>query len=261
MEAAHLGGRLAHDNAGHKRHAGHVSAGPKLIFRYVLVADADTLFEVVVHNRRELLHFEALGIVAADFIDVRDDLVEIELGEIDDQILIWHGTLAEAFARIRFSPHVGDFYVAGCRRDGGRDWPSSLFDRALPWNAPSIAEISHAEARRPRRRDSTVCNQLSVSAWRTCWKRGLGCGQPEALLFRGKIPGSEPGNRCWLQVEIGPESFVHVAQMAGAVEDSDVLFARGHLRFKHREGLLVSLGNDGRTFFTAEANHQAFHFR
>src|SRR6185295_19441592 len=85
--------------AGHQRHAGHVATSPKLIFRNVFVADADSPLDVVEDNRRELLHFEALGIVAADFFDVRDHVIEVVLGEIDDQILALHRTLAEAFAR------------------------------------------------------------------------------------------------------------------------------------------------------------------
>src|SRR4051794_30443343 len=149
MEAAHLGGRLAHHDAGHQGHAGHVSASPELVFRDILVADADAPLDVVKNDRRELLHFEALGIVAANFIDVRDHVIEVVLGEIDDQILAWHRTLADAFAGIRFLPSGGGFYVAGCRRDGGHDWPSSLFDRGLAWKSPSWGLISHAEGGRP----------------------------------------------------------------------------------------------------------------
>ena len=98
MEAAHLRGCLAHDDAGHQRHAGHVATGPELMIRDILVADADSAFDVVEDNRRELLHFEALGIVATDFFDVRDHVIEVIFGEIDDQILALHRTLAEAFA-------------------------------------------------------------------------------------------------------------------------------------------------------------------
>ena len=54
--------------------------------RDVLVADADAALDVVVDDRRELLHFEALRIVAADFLDVRHDVIEVVLGEIEDQI-------------------------------------------------------------------------------------------------------------------------------------------------------------------------------
>src|SRR6476646_11173946 len=121
------------------------------------------------------------------------------------------------------------------------------------------AEISHAEARRPPRRDGAICNQVSVSAGRAGWKRGFRPRGVTALWLRGQIPRSEPGDRRWLQAEIAPQAFVHVAQMAGAVEDSDVLFARGYFRFKHGERFLVSLGDDRRAFFAAEAHHEAFH--
>ena len=98
MEAAHLSGCLAHDNARHKGQAGHVPASPELMVSDIFVANADAALEVVVDNRRELLHFEALWVVAANLIDIRDDVIEVVLGKIDDQILARHRTLTEAFA-------------------------------------------------------------------------------------------------------------------------------------------------------------------
>ena len=47
-------------------------------------------FRIVVDDRRELLHFVALRIVAADFLDVRHDVIEVVLREIEDQVLGGH---------------------------------------------------------------------------------------------------------------------------------------------------------------------------
>jgi hypothetical protein len=56
-----------------------VAANPELVRRDVLVADADAALTVVVDDRGELLHFVALWIDAANLVDVRHNVVHVEL--------------------------------------------------------------------------------------------------------------------------------------------------------------------------------------
>jgi hypothetical protein len=42
------------------------------------------------HDRRQLLHFEALRVVSTDFLDIGDNVVQVVSGEINDQIFAGH---------------------------------------------------------------------------------------------------------------------------------------------------------------------------
>src|SRR5207237_6219864 len=59
---ADLGGRLAHEHAGHQWIARHVAAHPELVGADVLVANDDLRARVDVDDRVELLHLEALRV-------------------------------------------------------------------------------------------------------------------------------------------------------------------------------------------------------
>ena len=59
----------------------------------VLVADADLALEVVEDDGRQLLHLEALRIVAADLFQVGHDMVEIELA-INPAAVLWSRSCA-----------------------------------------------------------------------------------------------------------------------------------------------------------------------
>ena len=89
--ACHLRGRLAHYHAGHDRHSRHVAANPELVFREVLVSDADHSFGIVHNDRRKLFHLEPLVVIAADILDVGNYRIEVVLGWIDDQRFSRHG--------------------------------------------------------------------------------------------------------------------------------------------------------------------------
>jgi hypothetical protein len=58
---------------------------PELIRRDVFIADADAPLGVVVDNGRQLFHFEALRVAAANGLDVGHNMIEIILGRIKNQ--------------------------------------------------------------------------------------------------------------------------------------------------------------------------------
>jgi hypothetical protein len=93
MVTAHLGRRLAHDDARHERHPWHVAADPKLIVRNVLVPDDDASLDVIEYDGCELLHLVPLRVDAADFLDISHDAIEVVLREINDQVFRWHNQL------------------------------------------------------------------------------------------------------------------------------------------------------------------------
>ena len=84
--AGQLGGYLAHDDAGHQGHAGHVAADPKLAVGDVLIADADIALGVLVDDGVELFHLEPLRIELADRLAVCQHMAEIKGIERNDSI-------------------------------------------------------------------------------------------------------------------------------------------------------------------------------
>ena len=119
MITAQLSSRLAHHDSRHQRHARHVTANPELVVGHVLVAHADAGLDVVVDNRRQLLHFMALRIDAADLVDIGNDMIEVVRRKIDNQIFAGHGPLDA-----RSSPDADGSCAAGCTPDGDHDLPS-----------------------------------------------------------------------------------------------------------------------------------------
>ena len=80
-----LGGRFAHDDPRHQRHARHVSPGPELVRPQVLIPHYDVSLVVLITDRRELLHLVPLRVVPADLLDVGNHVLQIVLGEIQDR--------------------------------------------------------------------------------------------------------------------------------------------------------------------------------
>jgi hypothetical protein len=95
MIRKNLGGRLAHDNARHERHARHVAVDPKFVCGHVLVPDAQVAIEVVQHDGRKLFHRAALRDVLPDLVDRGDDLAAIHFGWIDDEVTRGHGVISQ----------------------------------------------------------------------------------------------------------------------------------------------------------------------
>jgi hypothetical protein len=54
-----------------------VASHPEFLWAYVLVSGTDVVLEVLVADRRQLLHLVALRIVLANFSGIGDDVVEI----------------------------------------------------------------------------------------------------------------------------------------------------------------------------------------
>ena len=71
--ARELRGRLADQYAGHEGIVGHVAADPELVGGDVLVADDQVFLGVDRHDRRQLLHLEALGVAPADGVLIGQD--------------------------------------------------------------------------------------------------------------------------------------------------------------------------------------------
>ena len=87
--------------------------------RHVLVADANARLDIVVDDRRELLHFEALGIEAANFLDIGDDMIEVVLGKIENQIVFRQGDTRGTSRSL-----LPEATFVGCADDSSRRSPA-----------------------------------------------------------------------------------------------------------------------------------------
>ena len=82
--AAQLRGDFAKHDARQERNAGHVAADPELFGRQVFITDADVPDVVLVDDGGQLLHLVTLPIVSANRIEIGEDRLVVELGEIND---------------------------------------------------------------------------------------------------------------------------------------------------------------------------------
>ena len=90
VEGSNLGSGLAHNDAGHQGHAGHVTGAPEFVVREVSVADADSLLVIVAYDGRELLHRIALRIGMADLLEIGNDVGVVDRLRIDNKIFASH---------------------------------------------------------------------------------------------------------------------------------------------------------------------------
>lgn len=96
--AADLSDSFEHDHAGHQRHSGHMAADPELVIRDVFVAHAGHVFGVFVDDRRQLLHFEALGIEFPDLVDIGHNPIEIDRVGVHDELFTYHTVCPTLYA-------------------------------------------------------------------------------------------------------------------------------------------------------------------
>ena len=110
--AAHLRGRLAHQHARHQGDARKVAAYPKLVVGNVLIADADLVDLVLIDDRRQLLHLEALLVEPPYLVDVGDRVGQINGRQVENEIFSSHGgrvSLAIHYAFCGRTPPVASF--------------------------------------------------------------------------------------------------------------------------------------------------------
>jgi hypothetical protein len=70
-----------------------VATHPEIIITGIFEPDAEATLEVFVDNRGELLHLEPLLVVAANLIDVGDDMMKIVFTGMDDEVAGGHGSV------------------------------------------------------------------------------------------------------------------------------------------------------------------------
>ncbi len=76
---------LAQENTRHERESRHMATSPELVAAHVFVSRDQLAVVIEQDHRRERFHFKSLRIDAADGLDVRHHVAEVQRGGVQDQ--------------------------------------------------------------------------------------------------------------------------------------------------------------------------------